>query len=342
MTWITRWAGSYTFISCSYWASQYALSLKRVLGKGLETTLFIHREGTASFLVKKEELDAFGTFLAEKTIKNKNDAKKLLAKLKKNTDVIMKLMDDMEGDILTAEQYASFHKSFDIHLAYHNFMKKTVDYLPQEELQELLPLFQDARIYSEAVYSRTEKFFRSLAKAISERENYHEKALACLTQEEIEIYITSKILPNEKELLDRFTASAILFENGNSHILTGEEVTQLESKIFQANNEGKLQGTIAHTGKIQGRCRVIHDPFKEYEFNEGDILVTGMTRPEFIPFLEKASAIVTDAGGVLCHAAITAREMRKPCVVGTESATKIFQDGDIIEVDAIQGIVRKL
>jgi phosphoenolpyruvate synthase/pyruvate phosphate dikinase len=163
-----------------------------------------------------------------------------------------------------------------------------------------------------------------------------------LTQEETEAYITSKILPNETELLDRFTASAILFENGNARILTGEEVTQLESKIFQVNNEGKLEGVVAHKGKVQGKCRVIHDPFKEYEFNEGDILVTGMTRPEFVPFIEKASAIVTDAGGVLCHAAITAREMKKPCIVGTETATKMFQDGDFIEVDAIQGVVRKI
>jgi hypothetical protein len=177
MTWITRWAGSYTFVSCSYWASQYALSLKRILGKGFDTTLFIHKEGTASFLVKKEELDALGNFLAEKTIKNKINAKKLLAKLKENTDVIMNLMDGMEGSILTPEQYISFHNSFDIHLAYHNFMKKTVDYLPQEELQELLPIFRDARIYSEAVYSRTEIFFRSLAKAISEKENYSQNAL---------------------------------------------------------------------------------------------------------------------------------------------------------------------
>jgi phosphohistidine swiveling domain-containing protein len=342
MTWITRWAGSYTFISCSYWAPQYALSLKRILGKGFDTTLFIHKEGTASFLVKREELDALGNFLAEKTVKNKTEAKELLATLKENTDVIMKLMGDMEGNILTSEQYVSFHESFDIHLAYHNFMKKTVDYLPQEELQELFPAFQDARIYSEAVYSRTEQFFRSLAKSISEKENYNEKALTCLTQKEIETYITSKILPNEKELLDRFTASAILFENGNARILTGEEVTHLESEIFQKNNEGKLQGTVAHTGRVRGKCRVIHDPFKEYEFNEGDILVTGMTRPEFVPFIEKASAIVTDAGGVLCHAAITAREMNKPCIVGTEKATRIFQDGDIIEVDAIEGVVRRL
>ena len=58
--------------------------------------------------------------------------------------------------------------------------------------------------------------------------------------------------------------------------------------------------------------------------------------------MHKAAAFVTDAGGILSHAAITAREMKKPCVIGTQIATKVFKDGDFIEVDANKGIVRKI
>ena len=75
-------------------------------------------------------------------------------------------------------------------------------------------------------------------------------------------------------------------------------------------------------------------------FDKGDILVTGMTRPEFLPLMEKAAAFVTDAGGILSHAAIVAREMRKPCVIGTHVATKVLKDGDVVEVDADKGIVK--
>ena len=67
-----------------------------------------------------------------------------------------------------------------------------------------------------------------------------------------------------------------------------------------------------------------------------------MTRPEFIPLIRKAAAIVTDAGGILCHAAIVAREMKKPCIVGTKVATKAFKDGDLVEVDANKGVVKIL
>ena len=73
--------------------------------------------------------------------------------------------------------------------------------------------------------------------------------------------------------------------------------------------------------------------------SEGDILVSPMTTPNFLPAMKKAAAFVTDEGGIMCHAAIVAREMKKPCVIGTKFATQIFKDGDMVEVDANTGII---
>lgn len=67
-----------------------------------------------------------------------------------------------------------------------------------------------------------------------------------------------------------------------------------------------------------------------------------MTTPDFFIIIEKAKAVITDIGGVTCHAAITARELKKPCIIGTEIATKVLKDGDLVEVDANNGIVRIL
>lgn len=75
---------------------------------------------------------------------------------------------------------------------------------------------------------------------------------------------------------------------------------------------------------------------------DGDILVSSMTRPEMIMAMKKAAAFVTDEGGITSHAAIIAREMKKPCIIGTKIATQVLKDGDLIEVDADNGIVRKL
>ena len=89
--------------------------------------------------------------------------------------------------------------------------------------------------------------------------------------------------------------------------------------------------------------KIIKNPKKSGKFEKGDILVTPMTRPVYMPFIEKASAIITDAGGVLCHAAIIARELKKVCIVGTGNATKVLKDGDKVDYASLheRGLIRK-
>ena len=76
--------------------------------------------------------------------------------------------------------------------------------------------------------------------------------------------------------------------------------------------------------------------------NYGDVLVSVATTPSIVTAMKKAAAIVTDQGGLTCHAAIVSRELGVPCVVGTKIATASLKDGDLVEVDAMKGIVRKL
>jgi pyruvate,water dikinase len=71
----------------------------------------------------------------------------------------------------------------------------------------------------------------------------------------------------------------------------------------------------------------------------GEILVTPMTMPEYVPAMKLAAAIVTDEGGIICHAAISAREMEKPCIIGTRVATRCLDSGDWVEVNANKGII---
>jgi pyruvate,water dikinase len=75
-------------------------------------------------------------------------------------------------------------------------------------------------------------------------------------------------------------------------------------------------------------------------FEDGAILITTLTSPDFVFAMRKALAVVADTGGIGSHAAITSRELNKPCIVGTKIATKVFKDGDMVEVDAEKGIVR--
>lgn len=114
------------------------------------------------------------------------------------------------------------------------------------------------------------------------------------------------------------------------------------NKRYSQNGADELFGTVANVGKIQGKARIIMGPKEFNKLKKGDILVTSMTRPEFMPILKKAAAIVTDEGGLTCHAAIVSREFGIPCIVGTKVATKTLKDGEVIEVNANHGFLRKI
>ncbi len=104
-----------------------------------------------------------------------------------------------------------------------------------------------------------------------------------------------------------------------------------------------VKGAPASPGLVAGKAHVILDPSKIDEFKQGEILVTEMTAPDWVPAMKKAKAIVTDSGGMTCHASIVSRELGIPCVVGTksrgEAATTAIKDGMDITVDASHGIV---
>lgn len=104
----------------------------------------------------------------------------------------------------------------------------------------------------------------------------------------------------------------------------------------------RIKGIVASKGEADGKVNVVLNPEATKKFEKGEILVTTMTSPKFTVFLKKTAAIVTDGGGTLCHAAIVAREMGIPCVVGTKIATKVLKDGDLVRVDANKGIITKL
>lgn len=101
----------------------------------------------------------------------------------------------------------------------------------------------------------------------------------------------------------------------------------------------ELKGSPASKGFVSGMVRVVID-VKNAIFNDGEIMVTSMTRPEFVPLMKKAAAIITNEGGITCHAAIVSRELGIPCIIGTKIATKVLKDGDLVEVDANKGVVR--
>ena len=105
-------------------------------------------------------------------------------------------------------------------------------------------------------------------------------------------------------------------------------------------NIKEFKGTPVSRGKVRGKACILTGARHFDKISDGNILIASMTSPEYILAMRKASAIVTDEGGLTCHAAIVSRELGIPCVVGTTIATKVLKDGDEVEVDADKGIVK--
>lgn len=116
--------------------------------------------------------------------------------------------------------------------------------------------------------------------------------------------------------------------------------------IFPAGVERRskfeIRGHVACGGKTIGRVKIVSGIGDISKVNHGDVIVSPMTTPDLMPAIRRCVAIVTNFGGVTCHAAIIAREYNIPCIVGTNNATELLRDEDFVEVDADNGVVRVL
>ena len=125
--------------------------------------------------------------------------------------------------------------------------------------------------------------------------------------------------------------------------LTGTKAKEFISRLNILKEEIPdvkfLAGDCASPGRARGEAKIINVIADMVKMKAGDILISVATTPDLIPAIKKASAIVTDVGGITCHAAIISRELGIPCVVGTKISTKILKDGMIIDVDATHGKV---
>ncbi|MBW2966991.1 hypothetical protein KY362_00745 [Candidatus Woesearchaeota archaeon] len=127
-------------------------------------------------------------------------------------------------------------------------------------------------------------------------------------------------------------------------IYTGQEAKEFLQRVpfKKVTAQEEVKGFVAFPGNVRGKVKIVNVKEDIPQMEEGNILVSISTNPDLLPAMKKAAAIVTDVGGITCHAAIVSRELKIPCVVGTNSATSSFKDGDFVEVDAKKGIVRKV
>jgi len=174
--------------------------------------------------------------------------------------------------------------------------------------------------------------------------NIETKYLEALTLKELSAMILGEPKLPEK-IKERIEHSLFLIGVDDEDMIYGKDVDEfLDKYLIKENtkNLSEIGGQIACAGKAKGIVKLVFGPQHLGKVEKGDILISVTTSPQLLPAMVKAAAFVTDIGGITSHAAIVAREFGKPCIVGTRHATNIFRDGDLVEVDAEKGTVKKL
>lgn len=129
--------------------------------------------------------------------------------------------------------------------------------------------------------------------------------------------------------------------SGKTWLVQARPITTLDINESEESEESGvlLRGLPAAPGSASGRVRVLHSPEEGNQLVDNEILVAPMTNPDWLPAIRRAAALVTETGGMTCHAAIVARELRVPCVVGARNATTVLHDGQTVTVDGARGNV---
>jgi phosphohistidine swiveling domain-containing protein len=341
-SWIRLWSGRWSVLFTSLYGEMYTSALRRLIGEKFDDIVMVCEEKSRSVFLREAELQRVCGSLA-KEFESEKDAVDWSNRVIRETDSILALCAKMKArDDFSGADYETLVSATFSHIAPNFVIKKVSDYLPREKLDAFLPHFSRARAYTEPVYNEVDEVLKKIAAAAARKAGLSEEFSALLTHEDLRRYFKTGELPNAGELEKRANLFVISCSKGKYAYFVGGEAVEAKDAVAKTGAAGFVKGRTAFPGKARGVVRIIMNPLKAHRFNEGDVLVTGMTRPEFLGYMKKASAIVTDAGGVLCHAAIVARELKKPCVIGTENASKAFKDGDVVEVDADKGIVRKV
>lgn len=224
------------------------------------------------------------------------------------------------------------------------------EYALSEQMQQTIELIDFMTIWQDR---RKADIFKAISAidavvhALAEKLQVAREVLYYLSVEQVEDIDTEQdVLNIQKDLQLQAEGMCVYLSPEKEELAVGADCAQIQPrwKAMMDDDEQKtdFRGQIANTGTAIGRVRICRDLASIAEVEEGDVIVASMTRPEFMPALRKAAAIVTDEGGITSHAAIVSRELGIPAVIGTKVATRVLQNGMLVEVRANHGLVKIL
>ena len=189
-------------------------------------------------------------------------------------------------------------------------------------------------------------YSQSLFNEIGRRMNINLADTTYLQEQEIIDFLSGKKTFDANLIKQRRKGFVIYLDSRNKLVcLQGNSITKALKLFKLLGKEEKpttLSGRVASKGKAKGTVAIIYGVKDLGKVQSGNILVAVTTHPDYVSAMRKAAAIITDEGGITSHAAIVSREFGIPCIVGCKNATKVLKDGNLVEVNAIEGVITKL
>ncbi len=322
------------------WDESDRQGIRRFLGTEIRTNLFIvppsGTKGSVWYSEKEtQELEKLTNYKL-----NSEFIEKLTTNLKNTWDVV--------GPYLKGEQKIT--STEDLSTYYSETVKfwesfNSIFYSIPDNLDLSIELRNPLLEFRKKTEQYTEKVASTFLDFVGKRKPELSKYLHVLSPQESLDALDNKLSSDQIENIEARLNGCFLFNTNVYNISELDKVLSsagIELEQIDTENIVDIKGSTAYKGLVKGVVKLVRGFDDLKKITDGDILVTEMTNPEYLSAIKRAGAIITDEGGVLSHAAIVAREMKIPCIIGTKIATQVLKDGMMVEVDADNGVIKIL
>lgn len=332
----------------------YGEPMREATGFGFTHELHSHRGTTGTFYKSQKEMTAASDFFARCISERDEKLVEWAEVAKENNRAIDELLEQFaqEQGCVTKENFAQVYDLTIKTILYDTLIPYRVLASINDELEtkgELSENFVWAKELFEPFRADTRYpkiasvIFPSLYNIVAEGSGITDPSLVAYTipQELFDFFEKDQAV--SQRVLEERRAGCAFWKNLDTEKMefSFEQSLLTELGLVEGSVEQTtFSGNSAYRGIARGRVKIVNSAQDIEKVHQDDVIVSFNTSPSLMPALLRCGAIITDEGGIMCHAAIIARELKKPCVIGTKIATKVLKDGDMVEVDAEKGIVR--
>lgn len=346
------WEREYSLFTMSAWQPLLDIINKRQWGNNawsIFICVYLYQRKIAIHFRSHDEEDRFEEIIGEKIIKYPLIRKKILGMHTLCGEHLLQLYRKIEKIKKVSPQFIKdFNLAFGNLTIFNTFIQRGVDYHKLKEQSKILNAFIKQRTKYELVMAAYEKHFEKVCRCIAKDKGIKSPyLLKLLTVDELVDFLKKGRLP--KDLKERQKISVMILLP-RPILLSGKPANTLFKKLKDKERlfnqslykREVLKGVPVYQKKIRGYVQVILYPDQLPRAKRNYILVVPTVLPTYKAIFKRTKGIITDEGGLLSHAAVLSREFKIPCIVGTKIATRKLKTGQLIEMDAMKGVVKVL